>query len=192
MKRFVVLFTAFLGAAFITAGCTNPRPEESSDQASLASQSSAAIDGFKNDDPTLKDLLAKSVGYAIFPEVGKAGFIAGGSYGKGEVFEGGKKIGHADISQATVGLQAGAQTFNELIIFIRQEELTKFKESQFALAGNISAVAIKAGAAGTADTSKGVVVFVRSTGGLMAEAAVGGQRFRFRPLDAASTEAAAK
>ena len=122
----------------------------------------------------------KAVGYAIFPDVGKAGFIAGGSYGKGEVYENGKNIGYADLTQATIGLQAGAQTFDELIIFMRQSELDNFKSKEFSFAGNVSAVAIQAGAAKTADTSKGVIVFTRTKGGLMAEASLGGQRFRFQ------------
>lgn len=173
-----------LGAVLALAGCTNPTPTESSDRATLASESNAAIDAFNNEDPSLKDLMNKSVGYAIFPDVGKAGFFAGGSYGKGEVFEGGKKVGYADITQATFGLQAGAQSFSELILFLRPQELQNFKSNQFALTGNLSAVIIKSGAAETADTSKGAVVFVRAKSGAMAEASVGGQRFRYQALGA--------
>ena len=168
-------------------GCSSPAAKNSSQQATIASQSSAAMDAFNNEDPSLKDLVDKSVGYAIFPDVGKAGFIAGGSYGKGEVFEAGKKVGYADITQATFGLQAGAQTFDELILFLRPDELSNFKTSEFKFAGNVSAVAIKAGAAKTADASKGVVVFVRANGGLMAEASLGGQRFRYEPISTATT-----
>jgi lipid-binding SYLF domain-containing protein len=102
------------------------------------------------------------------------------------------KVGYADITQATFGLQAGAQTFGELILFMTPEELSDFKAGEYKLAGNISAVAIKAGAAGTADTSKGVIVFVRTKGGLMAEASIGGQRFRYRSLDEAPSTNASR
>jgi len=175
---------AVIGAALLVAGCSSstPAPQKPADQATLGSETKAEIDAFKNEDPTLQALLDKSVGYAVFPDVGKAGFAVGGSYGKGEVFEGGKKVGYADITQATFGLQIGAQTFGELVIFMRPEDLTEFKANRFALTGNISAVALKSGAAGTTDTSKGVVVFVRSKGGAMAEASVGGQRFRYQAL----------
>ncbi len=177
-----------LSAVFAFVGCTTPTPNERSDRATLSSESTAALDAFSNEDPSLKDLMNKSVGYAVFPDVGKAGFIAGGSYGKGELYEAGKKVGYADITQATFGLQAGAQSFGELILFLRPEELQNFKSNQFALTGNLSAVIIKSGAASTADTSKGVVVFVRAKSGAMAEASVGGQRFRYQPLSA-STQA---
>jgi lipid-binding SYLF domain-containing protein len=148
----------------------------------MASSAAAAMDQFRADDPSLQQLLDRAVGWAIFPEVGKAGFVVGGSYGRGEVFERGARIGYADIKQGTFGLQIGAQTFSELVIFLREADLASFKKGEFSLAANISAVAIKPGVAGTTDTSKGVVVFVRTSGGLMAEAAVGGQVFSFEPL----------
>jgi lipid-binding SYLF domain-containing protein len=186
MNRFAGLtLTAAISASatLVGIGCqSSPTPSKPAAQATLASETTASLDGFKNEDPSLAELLDKAVGYAVFPDVGKAGFIAGGSYGKGELFEGGKKTGFADITQATIGLQAGAQSFGELVLFMRDEDLQKFKRNDFALSGNLSAVAIKAGAARSADTSKGVVVFVRSKSGLMAEASVGGQRFRFQPI----------
>jgi lipid-binding SYLF domain-containing protein len=189
MKRSLYIAAAVIGTATIipVTGCnSSPAPKKPAEQATLAAESTSSLTAFKNEDPSLQELLDKSVGYAVFPEVGKAGFIAGGSYGKGEVFAGGARIGFADITQATFGLQAGAQTFGELVVFMQPEDLQKFKENKFSLTGNVSAVAIKPGAARAGDATKGVLVFVRTEGGLMAEASIGGQRFRFTPL----TEAA--
>lgn len=160
------------------AGC-DTAPKSESGKEALTAEATGAFRSFKASDPSLDALLAKSVGYAIFPSVGKAGFIAGGAYGRGEVYEHGSMIGWADISQGTIGLQIGAQTYDELIIFLTQENLDKFKKNEFAFSANLSAVAIKPGVAGAADTSKGVVVFVQPKGGVMAEASVGGQRFTF-------------
>lgn len=179
--RHNALLSAAMFILFVS-GCTSPEVTSEGDRGVLASQSSAAMDAFRHADPTLTDLMDKAVGYAVFPEVGKVGFVVGGSYGKGEVFEKGTKIGTADITQATFGLQIGGQAFSELILFMRQQDMDAFKSKDWDMAANVSAVAIKSGAAATADTSKGVVVFVRTTGGAMAEAAVGGQRFRFSPL----------
>jgi lipid-binding SYLF domain-containing protein len=183
MKRNSILRGALAAsAAFILIGCTSPTPKHEGDKQALASESSAAIDAFTAVDPALKSLIDKASGYAVFPDVGKGGFIAGGSYGKGEVFEGGKKIGYADVTQATIGLQAGAQTFDEIILFMRPEELSNFKEGEYKLAANASVVALKAGAADTVDPGKGVIAVVRTKGGAMGEAAIGAQRFRFHPL----------
>jgi lipid-binding SYLF domain-containing protein len=187
MKCSRFLGLAIVGLALGSIGCS-PTPKTASDKATLSAESSAALTAFKGDDPSLASLMDKSVGYAVFPEVGKAGLIFGGSYGDGEVYESGKTVGYADITQASVGLQAGAQTFSELVLLLRQEDLANFKANKFSLTGNVSAVAIKAGAAAGTDTSKGVVVFVRSKGGLMAEASVGGQRFRFHPLNEPMTQ----
>lgn len=46
---------------------------------------------------------------------------------------------------------------------------------------NASAVALKKGASKNANFSKGVAVFTHPKGGLMFEAAVGGQKFSFTP-----------
>ena len=88
------LIAAVIGGTLAGAGgCTSPTPKGAPEQATLASETSTALTAFKNDDPTLQTLIAKSVGYAVLPEVGKAGFIAGASYGNGEVFEGRRGIG---------------------------------------------------------------------------------------------------
>lgn len=179
-KTPITLLTA--GILFAACAACSTSPDSDADKSSLSSSTSASLDGFKAEDPSLQQLLDKAAGWAVFPEVGKAGFVVGGSYGRGEVFENGKKIGFADIKQATFGLQIGAQTFSELVIFLKKEDLAKFKQGEFSLNANLSAVAIKPGAAGTSDTGKGVIVFVRTSGGLMAEAAVGGQVFKFAPL----------
>ena len=41
---------------------------------------------FMEKDPGLKVFFEKSYGYAIFPTIGKAAYIVGGTYGKGFVY----------------------------------------------------------------------------------------------------------
>src|SRR5690349_19545450 len=133
MKAQVYLAAAVIGGTLAGTGCTNPTPKNAPEQATLAAQTSSTLTGFKNDDPSLQTLIDKSVGYAVFPDIGKAGFIAGASYGNGEVYERGRMIGYADITQGSFGLQAGAQTFDELILFLRPEEMNAFKSNSFSL-----------------------------------------------------------
>jgi lipid-binding SYLF domain-containing protein len=178
-----------LSAVATISACTTAPTSQAGRQA-LTAESQATVSAFTSADSSLRELLDKSIGYAVFPDVGKAGFIAGGAYGKGEVYERGQLIGYADIAQGTLGLQAGAQSFDELILFLDQSQLDKFRANQFAFSANLSAVVLQAGAAGAADHSKGVVVFVKPRGGLMAEASVGGQQFTFRTVsDAERTQA---
>ncbi len=170
-------------------GCeTTPKTAEK--QAALHTESDAALASFKASDPTLNDLMSRSVAWVLFPEVGKGGFIIGASHGKGTVYTHGGRVGFASLSQGTIGLQAGGQTFRELVVFMSQAEFDKFKKGDFSLEANASAVALKSGAARSADLGKGVVVFVETTGGLMAEAAIGGQVLKYeanQPITTGST-----
>lgn len=182
MKAYMSASVCLVGALFVgTLGGCNAAPKTESQAAVLASESQAAIESFKAKDPSLQQLLDKCVAYVIFPNIGKAGWIVGGSYGKGEVYDRqGRRMGYADVSEVSVGLQGGAQAFSQLLVFMKQSDLDNFKSTQLSLAGNVSAVALTAGAAATTDPSKGIIAFVDTKGGLMAEAAVGGQRIRYR------------
>jgi lipid-binding SYLF domain-containing protein len=165
-------------------GCKTA-PKTEGDAVKLSANADAAIAAYKGQDSSLQALLDKSVGYAVFPDIGKAGWFVGGSYGKGQVYtQDGKMIGYADITSVSAGFQWGAQDFSELLVFMKQGDFDSFKTGDFSVGANVSAVALTAGAAGTTDPSKGVIAFVDTKGGLMAEAAVGGQRMRFHPADA--------
>lgn len=163
------------------AGCSTA-PKSEADKQTLAAEVQTALQAFKNADSSLQGFLDKSYGYAVFPDVGKGGLGLGGAYGRGQVFEQGRLIGYCDLSQATIGLQAGAQTYSELIVFENKEALDRFTSGRFEFSANASAVALKAGAAAAADYTNGVAVFTLTKGGLMAEASVGGQKFTFQPL----------
>ncbi|MGQ0626854.1 MAG: YSC84-related protein, partial [Phycisphaerales bacterium] len=132
-------------------------------------------------DPSLNVLLTGAKGYAVFPDIGKAGLVLGGAYGKGEVFQGSTQIGFCDLTQGSIGLQIGAQSYSEVVVFLTDREFANFKAGSYAFAANVSAVALSAGAAGKADYAKGVIVLVETRGGLMAEASVGGQKFSYLP-----------
>ena len=162
----------------------------------------AALERMEARDPGLKELLKDAHGYAVFPSVGKATAVIGGAFGKGEVFEQGKMVGYAGVGQLTVGVQFGGQTFSEVIAFQDEAALDRFKGGRWAFAANASAALVKAGAAAAMNYQRGVAVFVSSEGGMMLEAAIGAQKFYFRPAvlgrskavqhAATSTSAAAK
>ena len=132
-------------------------------------------------DGNLEDWFERSYGYVLFPSVGKGGFWVGGAFGKGEVYEQGEFIGEARLSQGTVGFQFGGQVYTEIIFFKGEAQLRHFKESRFALSAQASAVAIVEGASRNAKYEHGVAVFTIAKGGIMLEASVGGQKFKFIP-----------
>lgn len=181
MNPLKLTLTAAAAILVIGAGACSTAPKSEADKGALTYDARGALESFKGADPSLQGLLDRSNGYAIFPDIGKAGFIAGGAYGRGEVYENGKFIGYTDVTKGSLGLQAGAQTFSELVVFLTPAQMDTFKKGKFSLTADVSAIAIKSGAAAAADYSKGVVVFTHTKGGLMAEASVGGQGFSYVP-----------
>lgn len=159
--------------------------EEAADEtlAVMTSEAAAAREAFVARDPGMAALFANAKGYAIFPKIGKGGFVFAGAHGKGLVFVDGDVIGRASVSQATVGAQIGGQVYREVIFFETDEALRAFKSSALELNAQVAAVAAAEGASKTARYREGVLVFTDPIKGLMAEASVGGQKFSFIPLD---------
>ena len=173
-------FVKICGIICLLVGGCATAPERG-DRRQLTDEGTDTLKQMQTIDPSLSTLLANSPGYAVFPSVAKGAAVVGGSYGRGEVYEGGNFIGYADITQATVGLQAGGQEFREVVVFESPQDVERFKAGKLTLAANVSAVALKTGAAASARYTDGVAVFVQPIGGLMFEAAVGGQQFTYQP-----------
>lgn len=146
----------------------------------LKETTEAALEMLEESDSRLNDWFDKAYGYVLFPNVGKAGFGFGAAQGKGEVYEKGKFIGEARLTQGSFGFQLGVQVYSEIIFFKKKANLENFKKIRFALSAQASAVAAAEGAAANAKYEHGVAV---AKGGLMYEASVGGQKFEFIPKD---------
>ena len=138
-----------------------------------------AITLFKETDQGIASWFSGAAGYAVFPSVGKGGLGIGGAHGNGEVIAGGQALGKTEMTQVTVGLQAGGQSFSQVIFFKEQKDLDNFTGGNFEFNAQVSAVAVTAGASADAGYSHGVAVFTMAKEGLMAEASVGGQKFGF-------------
>jgi len=149
----------------------------------LKETTEAALIMLEESDSRLNDWFDDAYGYVLFPNVGKVGFGFGVARGKGEVYEKGKFIGEARLTQGSIGFQLGVQVYSEIIFFKKKANLENFKESRFALSAQASAVAAAEGAAANAKYEHGVAVFTVAKGGLMYEASVGGQKFEFIPKD---------
>lgn len=107
--------------------------------------------------------------------------IVGGASGGGRVFEQGTYIGDVHMTQATIGAQIGGESFSEVIFFETKATLDRFKQNKFEMSAGLSAVAASSGKSKDAKYADGVAVFTLAKKGLMAEASVGGQKFKFTP-----------
>ncbi len=145
---------------------------------------------------------SSSYGYAVFPTIGKGGLLVGAAHGTGRVYQRGKYVGDTSMTQVSVGLQAGGQAYSEIIFFQDQRAFNEFTSGSYTFSGDVSAVAITAGASASAGTGgstagasggkkdattagdyqKGVAVFTIAKGGLMYQAAVAGQKFSYKAL----------
>jgi lipid-binding SYLF domain-containing protein len=147
----------------------------------LRKESQQAVADFLKTDSTMQKFLTDSAGYAVFPSVGKGGFIVGGARGKGIVYEKTNVIGQATMTQASIGAQIGGQTFAEIIFFETPAALNDFKAGKFEMSTEVSAVAAAEGASAAGKYKQGVAVFTLPKKGLMAQASIGGQKFKFEP-----------
>jgi lipid-binding SYLF domain-containing protein len=166
-------------AGLLSSCATAPASRE--DQAALISASTARWQQMRNTDPAVDALVRRGYGYSLFPHVDKGGLGVGGAYGRGVVYEQGQHIGYSALKQGSVGVQAGGQSFSELLVFENKAALDRFKAGQFSLAADASAVALTSGVATTANFVDGVAVVVQPLSGVMVEAAIGGQQFSYQP-----------
>jgi lipid-binding SYLF domain-containing protein len=133
-------------------------------------------------DKGMGKFFSSSYGYVIFPNVGKGGLGVGGASGNGAVFKQGNLIGMAKLTQVSIGFQAGGQSFREVVFFKTKASFDRFTENKIEFAAQVSAVAAAAGASADAKYVEGVAVFTMAKGGLMYQASVGGQKFKYDPF----------
>ena len=122
--------------------------------------------------PAAKMLASKATGILIFPNIVKAGFLIGGQYGEGALRKGGNTVGHYNITSASYGLQAGAQSFGYAMFFMTKADLAYLGQSAgWELGVGPSVVAVDAGMAKTLTTTTaraGIYAFIFGQRGLMA------------------------
>lgn len=190
MKIFVKLFVLSIILGFCFSG--NAAADDYSKTISVFKQSSSVKPFFKD-----------CYGYSIFPTVGKGGIGIGGAYGKGKVYKSGKVTGTTSLAKLSIGFQLGGQAFSQIIFFQDKRSYGEFISGNFEFDASASAVAITAGVQAKAGTEgatagasagpatgeqakasyhKGMAIFVHTKGGLMYEAAIGGQKFSFKPI----------
>jgi len=179
MPRF--LLTALLALALFGLTACQTAPTTEVERERLIERADAAIESFREADPSMKAFFNRSEAWVVFPSVGKGGAGIGGAYGKGVLYENGNPVGFADLTQGTIGFQLGGQSYREIIFFEGNDTVEDFKQGNFAFSAQASAVAATAGASADANYKNGVAVFTMERGGLMYEASIGGQKFDFVP-----------
>lgn len=172
------LLTSSLLVAFAFASTMAFSAWEKDESIELDKKAQVALTEIKADDPSVQEMINLSAGYVVIPTVGKAGFGIGGARGKGVLYEGGKVTAVVTMTQLSIGFQWGGQAYSEYLFFQNKTALDNFKQGNFELGAQVSAVAVTAGVSADAEFVNGMAILTRAKGGLMYEAAVGGQKFK--------------
>lgn len=180
-NRTLLTRNAFLAITLLISTLTASAQLSTKDK-KIVDDSKAAKEEFIKADGLMKNLFDNAYAYVILPNVGKGGIGIGGAAGNGAVFQKGTLIGMAKMTQVTIGFQRGGQAYREVIFFETKADLDRFKENRLELSAQASAVAATAGASANVKYKDGVMIFTQAKGGLMYEASIGGQKFKFRTI----------
>lgn len=177
---------AFTLTGFGLAGCTmtGSHPEtaatDTSKRQSIDASVNGAISRLYSTVAGSREIVSKAQGVLVFPSVVEAGFIVGGEYGEGALRVGGASVGYYSTVSAAFGLLAGAQSKALFFLFLTQDALTKFRNSDGWTAGADASVALlKVGANGAIDATTAtapVEVIALTNAGLMGDLSVNGTK----------------
>jgi lipid-binding SYLF domain-containing protein len=182
-KRRLMCAGAGLAVMTATVGCTTTSGS-AGDPAARRKEIDAAADSalsrLYREAPGSQELVGSARGTLVFPTVVSAGFIVGGSRGNGVLRKGGRSTRFYTMTEASVGLLAGAQSQAVFILFMTEEALRRFEASNgwtVGADGSIAFIGAGADARVTTQTARqDIVGFVLTNGGLMASISLNGNR----------------
>ena len=120
----------FLVALAIALPLAVPSSAMAASKAELNASSQAALNKLLADAPVAAALNKKAVAVLVFPSITKAGFMVGGQYGEGVLFERGKPVGYYNTAGASYGLQIGAQQYGYAMFFMTRAAVDSLNSAQ--------------------------------------------------------------
>lgn len=130
--------------------------------------------------PGARALADRSKGMLVFPSIMKAGFIVAGQYGDGALRERGRTVGYYRSIEASVGYQAGVQSFGYVLFFMDDASLQYLEKSHgWELGTGPTLVILDKGFGKNLTTTtlqKGVYAFVFNQKGLMGGLGIKGSK----------------
>ena len=187
IKPAPVMFGILLIHILFFSGCQTlgDQPDYEA-QSNLDAKSHIALRNLYATTPAARTLCKEARAILVFPGVVKAGFIGGAQYGSGALFKKGKTMGYYNLVGGSYGLQAGVQSYDYVMFFMKDSALNYLEESKGWEVGlGPSVVVVDAGMAKTLTTTTGrsdVYAFIFSQKGLMGGLGVQGTKItRFNP-----------
>jgi lipid-binding SYLF domain-containing protein len=177
-------YTKFLliaGCIVILGGFLFVGPSFGKTAKEIDASADAAMDRFYKLVKDGKEVVAKSKGILVLPNVKKGALIIGAEYGQGAMRIGGKTVEYYSMGSGSVGLQIGGQSKDIIIVFMSSEALEKFRSSKGWEAGVDGGITLiqhgESGGAITAMANEPIVAFVLDAKGLMLDVSMKGAKF---------------
>ena len=168
-----------LGAGALLAGCNNGLGSQGG--ATIDARVDATLQQLYTNYPATRDLASKSVGMLVMPLVTEAGMGIGGSYGRGALRVNGATIDYYSATQASFGLQIGAQQYAHVLFFMTNDALYQFRNSPgWAAGADIEYAVNDRGGNLSAETTTSmspVIAVIFGQAGLLASASVKGTKY---------------
>ena len=121
---------------------------------SLDQNARAALSRLYGQSVRAKEFGKLSVGILVVPRIVKAGLLLGGMSGDGVLYEHGKVTGYYNMTGASWGLQAGAETYAYALFFLKKSALVYLHTSDgWAIGSGPSVVVVDKGFSQTGDTT---------------------------------------
>ncbi len=163
---------AAIVAFFAVCMLVCPAPASAGSAAEINRESKAALHKLYAKSSAAKALGEKARGILVFPGIVKGGFIVGGQYGEGSLFEDGKIVAHYSTVQGSFGLQAGVQKYGYALFFMTDSARKYIDKSDgWDLGTGPSIVIVDEGFARSLSTTTArsdIYAFIFSQKGLMA------------------------
>jgi lipid-binding SYLF domain-containing protein len=176
-------------AALAGAGCTTTGTgggDPAARRQALDAAADSALSRLYSQAGGSQELVARARGVLVFPTVVSAGFMIGASTGDGVLRKGGRTVSYHRMTEASVGLLAGAQSQAVFILFMTDQAMQRFDSSSgwtVGADGSVALATVGADARVTTQTAQQEIIgFVLTNVGLMGNLSLSGNRITRLPL----------
>jgi lipid-binding SYLF domain-containing protein len=149
-------------------------------KAQIDASADTALAHFYELNPKHKELADKAAGILVFGRVTKGGAGVAGEFGEGALQIHGATADYYSVTSGSVGLTLGVAKHSEVILFMTQEALEKFRKSgDWSAGADTSFAVVSKGAGGQYDTAtlhKPILGFIFGEKGLIGDLSFEGSK----------------
>jgi len=163
-----------------TLGCLLAASAEASKE-TLDENVKDALDNLSAKIPVTPELIQRAAGILVFPRVYKAGFVLGGGVGEGALLVHGQTVQYYRTTSLSYGFQLGVQWRTEILMFMTEDALERFRAGngwQAGIDGSIAVIAFGVGNSIDTDSiQQPIIGFIFDDKGLMFDLSLKGNKY---------------